>query len=1614
MAEEPISRISTGPTPEMRSQIAEPFGGQPPAGISRPLPRTREFAISEGMLTIVALAVIVILAGVLRLTAINWDDGNGLHPDERHIVDSTSKLQIPGSIGAYFNTDTSSLNTYNREVPSFVYGTVPIFLGKIGAAVSGPLGVGPLDFGERDSYQGLYSVGRALSGLADIGTVIFVFFIAKRLFGSRAGLLAALMYAFAALPIQHSHFFVVDAFMTCFAAGAVYYAIRIVQDGRWRDYALAGLFVGLATASKLTAVSLMPVVGLAGFVRAWPAIEPVIGDMWRSRPRASSIVAQGARMAFGRALLGIGLSLVVAFIIFRIGQPYAFQTPGVSDVNIVKDDFACEQKCGGLTEGIGQVLNLNPEWVQDQTNQQNLLKGSSSWPPNVQWIGRTPWLYPLQQMIVWGLGPALGIAGWLGFFNLASRVVRKRELVLIVPLVWVAGYFLFMGGQFTLYMRYFLPLYPALTVFAAALVMAMLSWAAKPSLPEPATRWLSGLSVSAREIISNALPAAVRTIAVAVPVLTILWGLAFFHIYSEPVTRIQASSWFYANVPQGSTIGHEHWDDPVPYALPGIGDGAPYTHLTFDNFEGDTPEKVDKLVQNLDAVDYIILSSTRLSKTIPRAPAIWPVTVRYYDTLFNGELGFDLVHKETSSPSVLGIEIPDVGAEEAWTVYDHPPVYIFQKTPSYSHDRAVAVLGADSFVPGVNMTPEQAAKNALLLRPDDLKVQQEGGTFSDIFDEDSISNKVPLWAWLFVFEVISLSVLPIVLLLFRGLPDRGYLLSKPLGFLTLGYVVWLGASLKAFDFSRTTIAVMLLLMLLAGSLVAYATRENLRDFVRERWRSVLMWESLFLVAFLLIYLVRLANPDIWHPARGGEKPMDFAYLNAVIRSTEMPPYDPWFSGAYINYYYFGQFLTATMIKLTGILPEVGYNLAVPMFFAIGVAAAYSLGFNLAETTRRFMRRRPGGGRIGPRGPVLAGLGTVFLIMCAGNLGGTRQLIDNYSKISPWHVDAPLLGGLVGLIGGVKAQLIDGQSVPLGYDWYWASSRMMPPTISITEFPFFSFLFADLHAHMMAIPFAVTALAVGAAVIINATRLTRESVQFQRWAGWGMVVVLALVVGSLRWINSWDYPPFLIAGFAAVLISERMMEGRNSWAVLGRGAIKCFVLLLLSVMLFYPFQANYQLPATGFSQMTDRETTPLHQYLAHFGIMLFMIGGFVIFMSRRAWRRMGGLRFLGTLALLFVAVSLAGIVAADRLQWFLDAAPGNFTARGLSGERFLRDVFGAIFEPAPGPKPIAGSTDAGAVHHTTPVVGFALIGLALLLVLAWQGVRRVRAIDGIQLFVFSLLAIGLLLSAAVELLTLDGDIQRMNTVFKFYLHIWLLYATAAAFGAWYVLDVVRPKVSAIRVPIPQIRFSHWYQPAFAAGVGVFLLAAVVYPIVATPQRVQDRFDNPGAIKPRTDDGMAYMLGAQFGEKGGVVNLADDYAGIQWMRDNVQGSPTIIEGVTGAGYRWGSRYTIYTGLPAVAGWDFHQRQQRPQFAGLVTNRQEDVALFYETADPAEAQDILEKYDVRYVVLGALEKLYFPGVGIDNIQSGLGGMLQRVFQSGETEIYQVAAETEFATAQ
>ncbi|HEY5474028.1 MAG TPA: DUF2298 domain-containing protein, partial [Candidatus Limnocylindrales bacterium] len=407
----------------------------------------------------------------------------------------------------------------------------------------------------------------------------------------------------------------------------------------------------------------------------------------------------------------------------------------------------------------------------------------------------------------------------------------------------------------------------------------------------------------------------------------------------------------------------------------------------------------------INRADYLSLSSNRLYASIPRAPAKWPMTSNFYKLLLEDKLpGFRLVKTFTSYPTLFGISINDDAAEGNFTVYDHPKVLLYEKTADYTPERLMAAVGEGvcSAETVSQLTPANAAQNALQLRPDDCQTQRAGGTWTSIFNPTSPSNRFPVITWLLAIELMSLAVLPLGLFIFRALPDRGYLLAKPLGLLAVSWLVWLGASVKLFHFNRESIFAMLVLLIVAGIIVARLNHGDLMKYVREHWRRILLSEALFIGAFLIFYWIRTLDPDLWHPSRGGEKPMELAYLNAVTRSTTMPPYDPWFAGGYMNYYYFGQFMTATLIKLTGVLPEIAFNLAVPLFFAMTVGAAFSVVYNLTEATRKRVRWRPGFKRINGGGPLLAGVVGAVLLAVIGNLHSLYQTADRFSKVSDWH------------------------------------------------------------------------------------------------------------------------------------------------------------------------------------------------------------------------------------------------------------------------------------------------------------------------------------------------------------------------------------------------------------------------------------------------------------------------------------------------------------------------------------------------------------------------------------------------------------------------------------
>ncbi|PKB81655.1 MAG: hypothetical protein BZY88_06140, partial [SAR202 cluster bacterium Io17-Chloro-G9] len=297
--------------------------------------------------------------------------------------------------------------------------------------------------------------------------------------------------------------------------------------------------------------------------------------------------------------------------------------------------------------------------------------------------------------------------------------------------------------------------------------------------------------------------------------------------------------------------------------------------------------------------------------------------------------------------------------------------------------------------------------------------------------------------WLLAIELLGLVALPLAFLLFHRLPDRGYTLSKPLALVLFPFVLWVLGLTHLIPNTRFTIIGILVLGAAVSALVLYRYREQMAVFVRAEWRTLLVAEGVFL-AFLLLWLgIASGSPAINHT----EKLMDFGFMNAVLQSRFFPPEDPWLAGHSISYYYFGHFIMAFMVKLTGISSGVGYNLAVTLVPALVAMGAFGLIYNLV--------RLSGAGRAAALG---FGLTAPALLILMGNLEGVLEFIS----LRGWGGDG--FWGWIGIKGLESGANTGSGAFPDQFWWWWRSTRVIDTLAdgqsldyTITEFPFFSFI-----------------------------------------------------------------------------------------------------------------------------------------------------------------------------------------------------------------------------------------------------------------------------------------------------------------------------------------------------------------------------------------------------------------------------------------------------------------------------------------------------------------------------------------------------------------------------
>ncbi|NNJ09920.1 hypothetical protein EKD04_006230 [Chloroflexales bacterium ZM16-3] len=1596
-------------------------------------------------------AIWIILIGILlvgayfrTLSLTDWDDGTGQHPDERFFTDVASNVRLPSSLGELYDSARSPLNprSYN-QFPMFVYGPFPIYATRFVAAaltpndalpeqvssIAGPPRMGAdlnfpsetrTDFGplvdnpERaipkigplidlfnpdgvnlTSYGQIVKVGRTLAMLFDLGSILMVFLIARRLFGARVGLLAAALLALAVMPIQQSHFFVDPIFSTFFALVALYWAVRVAQGGSWLSYAALGVSIGAAMANRITLATLgLVAVVAAGLAALCWARSAGVRSQESGFGRWWSI---GFDRFLTRELPLLMLAGALTLLAFRTLSPDSFSgslpsSPEMVGPRILNID---------LLQGKGFLdMRPDPRFLANLTTVRDLVSGKYDFPPGQQWVGREAYVFPWTNMVLWGMGPALGIAawaGWLGFGGWGLGVggwglgvggwglgvggwSRRRHgaqpsalspqpfsHAAWVLFVWVGFYFGWQGAQFAITMRYLLPIYGALIIFAAWLLVGL--WDAGSRESGVGSRE-SRVGSRRRQALRIG-----RWSLVAVLLLTLGWAYAFSRIYAQPHSRVIAARWLADHAAPGSRVMAEIWDDPLPLQTTTASWGGTFFGIESAPYAEDDQRKYtgsynsdgkydDGLLDQLDQADYITLTSNRVYASTSRLRMRYPALMNYYSSLFDGSLGFDLAAEVTSYPNILGVQIPDQGAEEAFSVYDHPRVLIFQKTPAYSRQRAEELITQPVIWGEVYKSPVNIADRnptALRLTAGQWPRYTSGGTWQSLYPGGVWAAIAPL-SWVAVLELLGLATFALLFRLLPGLPDRGFSLAKTLGLLAVAYLAWLlgslgngtglpgmagsagagGLPLLPLPFTPGTLWLCATPLLAGGAFVAWRSRAELRTFAMERRAALISAEAIFLGFLLLGLLLRWLNPDLWHPARGGEKPMDFAYLNAVLKSAAFPPYDPWHAGGYINYYYFGFVVVGALIHLSGVAPSVGYNLAVATIFGLTALGAWGVVFNLGVRSRGSGvggRTADEGGFLeaevptpdprlptpdprlptpDPRLPIIAALAPALLLL----LGNLAQAF--------WYV------------GGYAAE-----QLPKGRpEWaFWDATRIVPGTVN--EFPFFTFLFADLHAHMIVMPLSLALLGLGVAWV-------------RGWGlgvgGWGRIVgllaIMGLLAGAIRVTNTWDYPTFVgLTMFTVAWATFRAQRaaGRSPLIAMAAGILVPLAFVLAGNLLFAPFTANFATESSGLD---------------------LLIGG-------------GASGFLGSI-LQAQRTSVWEIIQLYGLWLFVAAAAGLMLVRRLAGPLVAAGLAGVLAVVV-----LAGSLLGW------PALAITLPMLTVGALLLWQ-LRRLPVLSQIPIL-WGVAAVGLL--AMVDLVVVKGDVGRMNTVFKFGLHAWTLFALSAAVAIPRLWAGVRGRESGVGGRGGLAR-AIWL---LRGGLALLIIAALVYPLTATPARLADRW-NPDA--PHTLDGAAFMQTISEARNGQGNSLDEDTAAISWLQQNVPGTQVILEAHLPS-YQWAGRIATFTGLPTILGWEWHQVQQRSAVGAgpVIAARQLTVANIYNTPDPQQALYSLHQYGVEYLYVGGVERATYDAAGLAKFPAMVGsGDLAVAFQSGQTTIYRV----------
>lgn len=1369
---------------------------------------------------------------------------------------------------------------------------------------------------------------RAISAIFDTGTIVFIFLAAALLFGNAVALFASALLAFTALHIHASHFFTVDTFVTFFIAGGFYFAARIYKYGKLSDYILAAVFYGAALASKTAALPFAAVI-LTAHIFRFLAIK--------GQTRA-------AKAERAESWVKLGWVAAITFAAFFIFMPHA-------------------------------ILDFG-KFTQDQRYQSHILvTGKGDVPYNRQYIDTMKWGYYIKNLVLYTMGIPYGAAAFIAFglylFLLAKRLREGKGMQweLLILFAWMLPYFLIVGNSFAKFNRYMLPLTPFLAILAAKLLVDAGVWLKNKKLA-------LGLSVL---VIGGAA----------------FYGLAFMNIYKQSHTWIESSRWIYANVPQMTVdengvqrqtrVLNEMWGDDLPVYADGKHAGI-YNNLKWNLQEPDSPRKLDELSLMLENTDYVMMADKRAYGTYMRIPKRYPLNYFYYSTMLSKPetLGFKLVLDHAVYPQLFGIKIKDDKADESFQLYDHPHVYVFKKIRQISRAEYREIIAAGQAE--VSKKYGAAAQHGGGVKEKAAYPNPNMGQMRD--RTAALLPQLSVFMWYLLVQVLAVIVMPLFFIIFKNLDDKGWALAKIGGIFFFAWINWAIVSSGAWKFYQMNLVILLAGLAVMAFLWYRVNFEKVKKFASEKFKHILVTETVFLGAYILFILIKLWFPNIHdvagHGYNGGGEPMGMAYLSAIYNDVKFPPHDPWLAGFTLNYYYWGQLMLATIAKLLGYLPRLSYNLSLALLFAVSFTAAFGL-----------VKAMTGKYRYG----LLAG----FMLALAGNFHTLVFILDKF-------VNAPNIQAAANQI--------------MSFQFIWDPTRIYPSPV-ITEMPFFSWLYGDLHAHNIVIPVAVLGVALLYSVFVSPNRSTNVFYSFGD-KPFDIAVTafsLAVITGSMLAINTWNFPPqIMLAAGVLVFLGWRLYADNMKFKKKDKfdSKIKAGVLPLATsfaaaavvaaaaYLAFVPFHANFVSPyETVVRFISKPERASLFMMLKYFAIFFIMV-----------------------LAYLYTAV-FSGAESAAKTY-------GLNRIKGFDFSKILKTVSKVLDKVMDAPASAVKFILAAAAVIVTVFLTFVQPTFALLFAMMAAALYAgVRVSDRKEIFSLILVFMSLGIAFGTELVYIaDG---RMNTVFKFYMVAWVLLAlgvpyllklfydkfakamkeekrdmtviTAGVLGLFALIFGLRYVdarqgsslaevllILLVLVPPACVYFlrNNIGKYIFSAALVFVLVPAALYPVMGSAAKMS--ICSMGFKEKPRIDGMEYMKDKK--QRAGAIRDFDgyDYDAMMWMEKNYSKITPFLEAPGEHMYSGISRISIFTGMPTLVGWGYQVGQQSGRHTE-VSQRNQAANNAYRTPSGETAKQIMDNFGLGYVYFGSIEKIAY---GAD--ASRFDAVADPVYKNSGAVLYQI----------